>query len=289
MVTVHGLGTASPHLFQARATLASGTPVTVADQTAKTTIYLTPHGGNLIGLFNGSAWVPRELSEISIAVPSTTNTNYDIYVNDSSGTPTLELTAWSSDTARATTLTRQDGVYVKSGDATRRYVGTMRTAGTIGQTVDTITQRFLWNYYNRVPRLMVKQELTSSWTYGTNAWRYWNNSSTNRIEMVVGVDEDIVDTVLIYNFNHAASNGTGASAIGLDSSTAVSSDCFYQECQIPPASKFEGQTSTYRAHVGIGYHFMAMIENNFQTSANMINYGSLSNSRRTGLRATIRG
>jgi hypothetical protein len=54
------------------------------------------------------------------------NVVYDVFLYDSGGTPTLEILAWTGNTTRATALTTQDGVLVKSGDASRRSLGTVR-------------------------------------------------------------------------------------------------------------------------------------------------------------------
>ena len=90
---------------------------------------------------SGSLWT-EELSvtsPISIAVPSTTSTVYDVFVYDSSGTSTLELTAWTNLTTRATALAYQNGVLCKTEGAlvTRRYLGSFRTTGVSGQTMKT--------------------------------------------------------------------------------------------------------------------------------------------------------
>lgn len=95
---------------------------------------------------------------------------------------------------RATALAVQDGVYVKSGDPTRKYLGTFKTTGAGQLTADNRAQRYIWNYYNRRARSLLKQELTNVWTYGstTPAWRAANNDARNRVEFVCGMAEDPV-------------------------------------------------------------------------------------------------
>jgi len=86
-------------------------------------------------------------------------------------------------------LTTQDGVLVKSGAATRRYVGTIYINSSGGQTDDSKTKRFVWNYYNRLPRDMFDGS-SSSHTYNGSA-RKWNNSDANNLlEFVIGVSEE---------------------------------------------------------------------------------------------------
>src|SRR3990167_10501799 len=162
-------------LFQARLTLTTVTPVTTADVTAATTVYLTPYKGSYIGLYDGTSWQAYTLTEISIAVPATTSTMYDLYVYDSSGTLTLEAVAWTNDTTRATALALQNGVYCKTGTLTKRYVGSFRTTGSSGQTEDSLAKRYVWNYYNRVVRQLRVIEATDTWAYSTNTIRQANN------------------------------------------------------------------------------------------------------------------
>ena len=50
-------------------------------------------------------------------------------------------------TTRATALVYQDGILVRTGATTRRYLGTVRTDGST-QFEDTATQRFVWNLQN---------------------------------------------------------------------------------------------------------------------------------------------
>src|SRR6185295_3044868 len=66
---------------------------------SRTTVYFTPYKGNRIGIYNGSTWKMFSFSEQSLSISAlTANTNYDLFVYDSSGTVTLEALAWSTDT-----------------------------------------------------------------------------------------------------------------------------------------------------------------------------------------------
>lgn len=119
-----------------RLTLTSGTAVTTGDVVNASTIYLTPYKGNVISLYNGTNWVSYESNEISLALGTLTNkTPYDVFCYANSSIPTLEFTAWTDETNRATALTTQDGILVKSGATTRRYLGTFYNAGNQTATV----------------------------------------------------------------------------------------------------------------------------------------------------------
>jgi hypothetical protein len=250
---------ASANTFDGRLTLTTAVPVTTSDVTAATTVYLTPFKGNKIALYSGSEWEEFTLTEISIAVPATTNTMYDIFVYDSSGL-TLEAVAWTNDTTRATALAVQDGVYVKNGATGRRYVGSFRTTAVSGQTEDSFLKRTLWNYYNRVDRPFRVFDATNSWNYTTAAYQMANSPAENRCFMVIGVSEDAV----VANLQGMASNtSTTVScqiAIGLDSTTAFATGCTPGVVIIAIASQLHGLVSQYRGYPGIGYHYLAWLE-----------------------------
>lgn len=188
-----------------RLTLTTGTPVTTGDVAAATTLYFTPYRGNQIALYDGTRWRLYSFTERSIAIPATTDTNYDVFLYDNGGTLTLELTAWTNATTRATALTAQDGIYVQSGATTRRYIGTIRTTDSSGECEDSLTKRFVWNYYNQKLRSLAVDD-SSGHSYSTATWRYWNNDSSMQIEYIQGIAEDPIEVSAIAQFK-ASSDG----------------------------------------------------------------------------------
>lgn len=262
-----------PQVCEGRITLTSALPVPKTDQTAKTTVYFSPYGGNRIALFNGVSWKTRTFAEASVAVPATLNRIFDIFGYDNNGTFTLEAVNWNQSTGtitaataaaqsvvtstghglsngnlvfingivgtlgtstnnglngklwkveavaantfecdgsdttgltytsggtwytvpntRVTALTTQDNVYVKTGELTKRYLGTLMTTATSGECEDSRERRLVWNYYNRVSREFYKIEAAVSWTYSSTAVRPMNNSTANRLGFVIGVAEEL--------------------------------------------------------------------------------------------------
>lgn len=210
-------------LAQGRLTLTSGTPVTSSNVTAATTIYYTPYAGSVIALYSNGAWANYAFSEVSIAVPASTSQMYDVWGYVAAGVLTLELLAWTNDTTRATGLTTQDGVYVKSGDATRRYLGSVRTTTVSGQTEDSLTKRYIWNYYNRVKRQMTAVDSTDSWNYSTAAFRQANNNAANQLDFIVGVSEDTVYAMAQGKALNSTTTARGiAVGVGVDGATTTS-------------------------------------------------------------------
>jgi len=163
------------YLCQGRLTLQSGVAISTSEQADKTNVYFTPYNGNKIAVYDGSIWIVSSFTEKSLSLSGyTADKNYDIWIYDNSGTLTLDSTIWTNDTTRATALTTQDGIYVKNGDATRRYLGTIRITATAGQCEDSGfggtsgAKRFVWNYYNQADYSNLSYDTTDAWTESGN-------------------------------------------------------------------------------------------------------------------------
>lgn len=256
-----------------RLTLTTAVPVTSADVTAATTLYWALYKGNQIALYSGTEWVLFPLSQLSIAVPATTNQMYDVFVNYNAGTPALAVTAWTNDTTRATNLTLQDGVLVKTGSTGQRYVGSFRTTGVSGQTEDSFAKRFVWNYYHRLPRAMRVIEGTDTWNYTTATWRQARATATNQIEYVIGVAEEIfAGHVVGYCFNSGGSS-QAAVGIGLDSTTAPTAGNLGMSQGNPSNGVAISLHSSLTVYPAIGYHYAAWLEHSITTSGTTAWYG----------------
>lgn len=236
-----------------RLTLEGGVPVSTTDQTAKTTVYFTPYNGNSIGLYDGNEWDLFTFSELSLSLSGlAANTNFDIFIYNNNGILTLESTAWTNDTTRATALTTQDRIYVKSASITRRYLGTIRTTGTIGQCEDSSSRRFVWNAYNQELRSLVAAN-TVNHTYSTAlTWRAWNNNTTlgqARVDFVLG-------SYSLYTANLVGQGYSNSHiGIGIDSTTSSSNYIFINTS----ASAIRAGTG-YSDYLNNGYHFMNGVE-----------------------------
>jgi len=253
-----GGSTAEPSICQGRLTLTTAVPITTADVTAATNVYFTPYKGARISTYSGAAWSTTAFAEKTLSLAGlAADTNFDVFIVDS--TLALEALAWTDATNRATALVLQDGVLVKSGATTRRYLGTFRTTGTIGQTEDSLLKRYLWNYHHRVRRSMKAVDGTDSWTYAVTAWRQANAGAANKVELVVGVSEDLV-MAFVHGQMAGASGVAGTPAgIGLDSTTANSAETF-QEISAGATVGQLTASARYRGYPGIGYHYLAWLE-----------------------------
>lgn len=271
-----------------RLTLTTGVPVTTADVTAAATLYYTPYGGcTSMTLYDGSVWYQTDFAQISIATPAVANQLYDVFVYDNAGTPTLELTAWTNDTTRATALATQNGVYVKTGALTRLYLGSVRTV-TASQFNDSAALRHVYNYYNRVARFLQKLETTDSWSYTSQTIRQANNSTANQVDLVVGVAEESL-TLTVSTSVEAAAAVTFRIGIGEDSVTAY-------DATIGPTSWLSasllptGMVNTLIKVPAAGRHYYAWLEAGDNASATTVG-GDWSNAATwgtAGLRGWIR-
>lgn len=251
-----------PWINDFRLSLTTATCVTTSDVTAATTLYLTPCTGTRIDLPDASGNPLRySTAEISIAVPATTNTMYDVFVYSNAGTPTLELLAWTNDTTRATTVTRTTaGRLLKNGDPTRMYVGSFRTTGSSGQTEDSFAKRYVWNMYNRTTRLLRVLEATDSWAYNTATYRQARATATNQVDAVIGIAEVEIEVIVTAHASNSTTNSAQVS-VGEDSTTTATTGTIGQWSQISSAANAISQfTAKLNKYPAVGRHFYVWLE-----------------------------
>ena len=272
-----------------RLTLTSGLAVTTADVTGASTIYLTPYKGKSVSLYTGSAWVVYTVAELSIATSGgTASKPHDVFLDENGGTPALAILTWTNTTTRATALTVQDGVLVKTGDTSQRYMGTVYLDSSKNCS-DAAKYRYVWNYYNRVARQMSNgRETTDTWTYTTATWRQmFNGTNTNQLNFVVGVSEDEVTAInqqVTYNTTAGSLRRNG---IGLDSTTAFAASCLPGVAVSQGGDTYWVQlVSTYSGLPGIGKHVIYPIEYS-STAGSTIWAGDASDP--SGVQSGIRG
>jgi hypothetical protein len=167
----------------------------------------------------------------------------------------LEEVAWTNNTTRATSIVLQNGVYVKSGDLTKRYAGTIRITNAAGQTEDSIARRYVYNYYNRVYRELRVIETADSWVTNTMSWRSFNNSTANRFELVVGVQETRTRVQASCFATPATAGNYSAVGVGIDSTSTNSAGIV-----IGGAVQHSQRFAIYDGYLAIGYHYIQMLE-----------------------------
>ena len=275
-------------LPQGRLTLVTATPVMTSNQTGKTTLYYTPYRGATIPIYDGSKWTHMVFSELSNITTNsstgnagpaavTTNSNYDLFVWNNSGTLTLTRgPAWSSDTSRGTgagttQLTMVNGIWTNTvaitngpGAGLGTYVGTVRSDGSSqlnwnfapsAAAGGTEAKLHVFNAYNRVFTYGISQDSTGSWSYGTATWRSLDNSTSNRISYIDGLSELTIIASLQAALNQSG-GGLYHFGVNRDSTTAT-----------PPSSTMSQIGSTngtvqYEVNYtpSLGYHYLQAME-----------------------------
>ncbi len=257
-----GTSVNKPFLFGGRITLSSGIPVTSSDVTAATALYVSPYSGSAITLYRSSNWATVEFAETSLSlVGYTASTPYDIFAYISSGILALDSCAWASATARATNIELLDGVYVKSGDPTRLYLGTIYINSSGGQTDDSATKRNVWNYFNRVERWLYTPDSTSH-TYNTDAYRYWNDTDTNYVEFTCGVAEEMLHT---YLHSYIGAIDSAGPRLGLNLDATMSFSALYANAHVKHRGtnkQDNGGSFASIAPLSIGRHTLDVYETN---------------------------
>ncbi len=261
-----------------RLTLVSGNPIPTTDvvTTSAVTIYYTPYLSSQISLYDGSKWVVGTFTEFSLSLSGlTTAQPYDIFAYLVGSTYTLEAIAWTNTTTRATALVRQDGILVKSGTLTKRFVGTLQMQAT-SQCEDSVTRRYVYNQYNKVRRQLRVVEATATWNYTTATWRSANNSTTNRVAVVNGSVSGTAELLVhldlfAMSLNASAAGGGGLAgtgcirivAFGVDVTNAPFASSPYSMVR-PDQTCFGMQTSMVAVldHLpDVGLHFYQWLEN----------------------------
>ena len=275
-------------ICEGRLTLTSGTPVTTADVTGATSVFFAPYAGNRIALYDGSSdWNVRTFTEITIAVGTIdAGKPYDLFAYDNSGTVTFDAPlAWTNDTSRATALTPQNGVLVKTGATTRRYIGTLYTTATT-TTEDSYAKRFLWNYYNRVTRPMRVLEATSSWVYTTATLRQARGSAANQLDFVCGMNETPVSAMIAATYANTSAGVNVLVSLGLDSTSATATGVVFNAAAGAAGSPHVPVASLV-TFPGVGRHYVVWLE--YSTATGTTTWYSASALRSSGIQGWIEG
>lgn len=252
---------------EARLSLETGVAISSSDQNAKGSVYLTKFRGDQIAVYDGSsAWTTLALgSDLSITLSTlSASLPHDIFAYNNSGALAIEGLAWTNATTRATALTTQNGVLVKSGATTRRYIGTIYLDGS-KQCYDAKLHRWVWNYYNRADRQLYK-DVETSHSYNSTAIRYYNNDSNQYVDFICGVDEDVINIIMAGQWlDITTGSETGYAIVGLDGTATTYAPLI--------TSSINGRVagSIFAIGFGVGYHKLTMLESAVGT-VTFVNY-----------------
>jgi hypothetical protein len=157
----------------------------------------------------------------------TTDLPFDVFGYLNAGTVTLEFLDWTNATTRATGLTRQDGVLTKSGDPTRRYLGSIRARSAtafhwVRAGVDLPAKFDLFNADNRVEFPWSVIATTNTWTYTTATWRQAQASANYQADVMVGLQEESFGCTVGVTSRNSTISIPRHVGVGFDSTTVIS-------------------------------------------------------------------
>ena len=256
-----GTETVLPSVCDARLTLTTGVPVTTADVTAASNLYLTRYQGAHVALWGGSAWVLHEVPSADVALVLsglTSGANYDVFLHDSTGTLTLSLSAaWAAAMTRTDALAVRDGVRVLAADHTRRLVGTIRATG-LDTTAHALLGRYVRNEAHPVRTVGRFIESAASWGYASGL-RMANGNAAALVQFLSGPG-----AMVHASYTCSAKGNPRKIMLGIDSSVA----------DVPRAGSYSDVSGTVKhlaaAHfhdLSEGYHFVTALEQGFGSSA----------------------
>jgi hypothetical protein len=236
----------------------------ISEGTSGTLAY-SPYVGDLVAIYDGSAWQAREIDTPLLDVSAlTADQVYDVFAAWSGSAVVLESVAWSNHGAgtgaRATALARQDGALVKSGDATRRYLGTIRTVDDSGvKARDAAQFRYVDNVANRVPYRDTSHDSTDSWSSsGTNlTWAARNGGNAAWVHRWVhGLAQSVrADGAIGIDTSGGADAYSGGPALNWTSGAPASTTL-----RSVSASQAGATPESYAGTPPIGYGYVQCVE-----------------------------
>ena len=175
---------------------------------------------------------------------------------------TLEFQEWAGDISRYEDPTRWQGIFVR--DLTdegkkKRWIGTIRLRNDSGaKFTDSVTQRFISNFYNRKKTNLRINIGGSEWTYNSATPRRANNNDSSKIELVTCSNDMVCFTGRHFAFTSTAA-GNAMAAIGVDSTSSVSADS-----ENIRSNWNEGEKQCPNIHCNTtlspGYHYAYLLE-----------------------------
>lgn len=208
---------------------------------------------------------------LTFKVPANKNVDIFAYHSASNYRIALEKVIWTNDSTRASALgtVAYTGVLVKNADATRRYLGTIRTFATAGQTEisygataasgGSAPKCGVWNMYNRIRATFRSKEADDTWAYTTTAWRAKNNNVNNGFCFVLGRPANIRAKSSEYYYNTGSTSVAGMCGLGLDRSNAY--DGLPGTNASFATSQLNGiMGAEYGGLLAEGYHYIVEVE-----------------------------
>lgn len=189
---------------------------------------------------------------------------FELEGSTGSGAYTSGGTWYKLNATRATALTLQNGIYVKTGSTGRRYLGTGMTTGTSGQTeynIGNLSSVLLYNYYNRVKVPLAAVDTTLH-TYTSATARVYRNLNTNKFGVVMGVIEDAAYGSIQFDCNFDSGDGTVQVSLSHNRSGAIATFV----TAVRDVMDARGVFDASGLHLSEGYNFLHIVQSGAATS-----------------------
>lgn len=267
-----------------RLTLDSSWPVSASDD-KEPLLYFTPHLGNTVAIWDGSAFVDHAFAELPYMLDSddehdgyhAPDAAYDFFAFLNGSTFTIGSYAWASLTERAEALEVVDGLHVNASQIALRYgveandivnvdarkarfIGSIKTMlhDGITQVEDSIEYRCIWNMH-RMPRPVASLARLASWSYSTATFRRMAGETSSKVGYFSGLGIDPVDLTNISMCKNSTSTprsvinniaiDTDSGIIGRGAGASTCTDTHYAA----PVARFSG-------FAPLGYHEFIPVE-----------------------------
>lgn len=232
----------------------SGVTVSTTDRSSQGTLYFNGTG---IVVKYGTYYVPLVINNQSLAVAGTAGQIKDVFAYTSDGsTLSLEFSnAWTNSTTRSTALARNKFWY-KTGDETRRYIGSVALTGS-NITEDSTGTRYIFNADNRCVRTLAAYYNIATYNLNTTTWRRPNGQAatagTNQVKFLIGLSEDAV-VANVYAAMFGDPTYFSSAGISLDWASGAPAG------NMPYGGFYLQQSALYSGFPGIGTHTLDWIE-----------------------------
>lgn len=270
------LNLVSANRVGAAITLTSGVPSPQGDVVNATTVYVTPSSGNLIEVYNGSAFVPYPFTQRSIPLNATNYPNATAhwvaaFVQGSTlmvGTFTWSLSnvqIFQGRVVNGSTVSIRNGSNTYSVPAQRATViGGFFTSGA-GTTDNSQSKRYVSNLYQRTTYELVRRNPKTDWL--NTAGQQWiladNGNGLNSFAYFQCFDGGLLDVeVSAYVSNSADNLRVVAVGIGIDKTNFDDSTL----SEIAPVSYLGAHArARYHGKPGGGHHVVNWLEWGYNT------------------------
>lgn len=210
-----------------RLTPLSGSPViTGSGFSGATSIHYEQWIDDQIVMYDGTRWNPMTVKTSTMTFSGAlSGVPYAVFGVYSGGGFYLDKNVFSGNSVVTHLTTRQDGVLVKSGDATWRYLGVFAPSAS-GRTESTDKKRLVVNYYNQVPLSLLtcpgytNDDVSDTYTMSSTTYVELNGGTGARVHYLIPYDGMPVQMFSLHTIQPAASGAVYRGGITIDSAVS---------------------------------------------------------------------